>query len=88
MNYKSFGFTKIIPRIPADKFEVVVQNSANKNEAVILWEKVTSPRFLFHASAVHECFASAQGTHILDISGGQSIYWEAKPRACVKLLHW
>ncbi|KAF9451030.1 aflatoxin-detoxifizyme [Macrolepiota fuliginosa MF-IS2] len=39
-NYKSFGFTKIIPRLPAEKFEAVVKSSINKDRASILWDKV------------------------------------------------
>lgn len=39
-NYKSFGFTKIVPRIPIGKFEAVIQNSANKEKALLLWDKV------------------------------------------------
>ncbi len=39
-NYKSFGFTKIVPRIPAEQFEAVVQNTVNKDKATLLWDKV------------------------------------------------
>ncbi|CCL99112.1 uncharacterized protein FIBRA_01126 [Fibroporia radiculosa] len=38
VNYKSFGFTKIIPRIPQEKFAAVVKNSANASEAIPLWD--------------------------------------------------
>ncbi|KAL5533047.1 hypothetical protein ACEPAF_4823 [Sanghuangporus sanghuang] len=38
VNYRSFGFTKIIPRISEDKFGDVVKNSSSANEAVPLWE--------------------------------------------------
>lgn len=41
VNYKSFGFTKINPRLPADKFEAVVQSSVNKDKALSLWNQVT-----------------------------------------------
>ncbi|KXN89266.1 Dipeptidyl peptidase 3 [Leucoagaricus sp. SymC.cos] len=40
VNYKSFGFTKINPRITADKFNSVVQNSTNKDKAALLWNKL------------------------------------------------
>jgi len=40
VNYKSFGFTKIIPRVSADKFEAVIAKSANAPKALGLWEKV------------------------------------------------
>lgn len=40
VNYRSFGFTKIIPRVSEAKFTDVVSSSANANEAVPLWEKV------------------------------------------------
>ena len=42
VNYKSFGFTKIIPRIPEDKFAAVVEKSANASEALSLWNEVTN----------------------------------------------
>ncbi|KAL0946907.1 hypothetical protein HGRIS_013069 [Hohenbuehelia grisea] len=40
VNYKSFGFTKIIPRVSVDKFETVVKNSANAEKAVALWNNL------------------------------------------------
>lgn len=40
VNYKSFGFTKIIPRIPEAKFAAVVEKSANASEALTLWNEV------------------------------------------------
>ncbi|KLO18539.1 aflatoxin-detoxifizyme [Schizopora paradoxa] len=40
VNYKSFGFTKIIPRIPEEKFAAVVSSSVKTNEATPLWEKL------------------------------------------------
>ncbi|EJD05931.1 aflatoxin-detoxifizyme [Fomitiporia mediterranea MF3/22] len=40
VNYRSFGFTKIIPRISQDKFGDVIKSSANANEAVPLWENL------------------------------------------------
>ncbi|KAF6765196.1 aflatoxin-detoxifizyme [Ephemerocybe angulata] len=40
VNYKSFGFTKIVPRVPADKFEAVVSKSANASHALPLWNKL------------------------------------------------
>lgn len=40
VNYKSFGFTKIVPRVPADKFEAVVSKSANASQALPLWNKL------------------------------------------------
>lgn len=39
VNYKTFGFTKIIPRVASDKFEAVVSHSANK-KAISLWNEV------------------------------------------------
>jgi dipeptidyl-peptidase-3 len=38
VNFKTFGFTKFVPRVPADKFEAVVANCANKTRALSLWE--------------------------------------------------
>jgi dipeptidyl-peptidase III len=40
VNYKSFGFTKFIPRIPSEKFEAVVKHSENSKKALELWGKV------------------------------------------------
>lgn len=43
VNFKTFGFTKIIPRVSADKFEAVVKSSANADSATTLWEAVGRP---------------------------------------------
>ena len=40
VNYKSFGFTKIVPRIPEDKFAAVVGKSANAANAVPLFDEL------------------------------------------------
>ncbi|KAJ3997264.1 aflatoxin-detoxifizyme [Lentinula boryana] len=40
VNYRSFGFTKIIPRVSDLKFETVVQKSANSDRALALWFKL------------------------------------------------
>ncbi|EGO18571.1 hypothetical protein SERLADRAFT_353218 [Serpula lacrymans var. lacrymans S7.9] len=42
VNYKSFGFTKIIPRVPQETFAAVIQASANASNAVALWNEVKS----------------------------------------------
>ena len=39
-NYKSFGFTKFVPRVPQVKFAAVVENSPNAANAVPLWNEV------------------------------------------------
>jgi dipeptidyl-peptidase-3 len=41
VNYKSFGFTKFIPRVSQDQFEAVVQNSPNAPNALPLWNEVS-----------------------------------------------
>jgi len=41
VNYKSFGFTKFIPRIPKEKFEAVVKASSNASNALGIWESVS-----------------------------------------------
>ncbi|KIL69741.1 hypothetical protein M378DRAFT_1049236 [Amanita muscaria Koide BX008] len=40
INYKSFGFTKIIPRVAPGKFEAVVSKSANSTKAFKLWNNL------------------------------------------------
>ncbi|KAI0751198.1 aflatoxin-detoxifizyme [Daedaleopsis nitida] len=40
VNFKSFGFTKIVPRIPEEKFGAVVEKSANAANAVPLWNEL------------------------------------------------
>ena len=40
VNYKSFGFTKIIPRIPEEKFAAAIAKSANASQALALWNEV------------------------------------------------
>ncbi|KAJ2984708.1 hypothetical protein NUW54_g10409 [Trametes sanguinea] len=40
VNYKSFGFTKIVPRLPEEKFAAVVEKSANAANAVPLWKEL------------------------------------------------
>jgi dipeptidyl-peptidase-3 len=42
VNYRSFGFTKIIPRISSDKFAAVVTSSPGKKKALPLWNEVGS----------------------------------------------
>ncbi|KAH9966659.1 aflatoxin-detoxifizyme [Russula dissimulans] len=39
-NYKSFGFTKFIPRISQAKFSAVVENSPNAANAVPVWNEL------------------------------------------------
>ncbi|KAJ3727814.1 aflatoxin-detoxifizyme [Lentinula raphanica] len=40
VNYRSFGFTKFIPRISETQFEAVVRKSANSDQALVLWSKL------------------------------------------------
>ncbi|KAJ1308969.1 hypothetical protein OPQ81_004652 [Rhizoctonia solani] len=40
VNYKSFGFTKFIPRVPQDKFAKVVEASPSASKALPQWEKL------------------------------------------------
>ncbi|KAI9509375.1 aflatoxin-detoxifizyme [Russula earlei] len=39
-NYKSFGFTKFVPRVPQAKFSAVVGSSPNAANAVPLWNEL------------------------------------------------
>jgi dipeptidyl-peptidase III len=41
VNYRSFGFTKIVPRIPEDKFEAVVRQSRDAVNVLPLWNEVS-----------------------------------------------
>lgn len=41
VNYKSFGFSKFIPRIRPDDFKAIVEASPNKEQALLLWDKVS-----------------------------------------------
>ncbi|QRV87699.1 dipeptidyl peptidase 3 [Ceratobasidium sp. AG-Ba] len=40
VNYKSFGFTKFVPRVPQDKFDQVVAASASAPKALPIWNKL------------------------------------------------
>ncbi|KZT68119.1 dipeptidyl-peptidase III [Daedalea quercina L-15889] len=40
VNYKSFGFSKIVPRVPEAKFAVVVEQSTNASQALPLWNEL------------------------------------------------
>lgn len=40
VNFRSFGFTKIVPRIPEDKFAAIVEKSANAANAVPFWNEL------------------------------------------------
>jgi dipeptidyl-peptidase III len=42
VNYKSFGFTKIIPRVSEENFAAVVAESANAANAIPLWNEASS----------------------------------------------
>jgi hypothetical protein len=39
-NFKTFGFTKFVPRVPQEKFAAVVESSYNAANAVPLWNEV------------------------------------------------
>ncbi|KAF8317581.1 aflatoxin-detoxifizyme [Clavulina sp. PMI_390] len=39
-NYKNFGFSKFVPRIPKDKFAMIVEHSERSHEAKNLWERL------------------------------------------------
>jgi len=39
-NYKSFGFTKFVPRVPQEKLSAVIEHSPNAANAVPLWNEL------------------------------------------------
>ncbi|TFK19126.1 aflatoxin-detoxifizyme [Coprinopsis marcescibilis] len=41
VNYRTFGNTKIIPRLASDKFEAVAKSSVNEDVAIPLWNKLS-----------------------------------------------
>ena len=43
VNYKSFGFTKFIPRCSESTFSAVVSNSVHAEKAKTLWNEVRIP---------------------------------------------
>ncbi|KAJ6502555.1 aflatoxin-detoxifizyme [Mycena sanguinolenta] len=40
VNFKTFGFTKIVPRVGADKFAAVIKSSANSAKTTPLWDSL------------------------------------------------
>jgi dipeptidyl-peptidase-3 len=52
VNYKSFGFTKFIPRLPEDKFLAVVAGSAQAPSALVLWSQVSE--YVYDDGAIAE----------------------------------
>ncbi|KAF8964677.1 aflatoxin-detoxifizyme [Flammula alnicola] len=40
VNFKTFGFTKIVPRVDSDKFEAVITQSINSSKVVPLWKNL------------------------------------------------
>ncbi|KAJ7632614.1 aflatoxin-detoxifizyme [Roridomyces roridus] len=47
VNFRSFGFTKIIPRTSSDKFSALVHASANASQATPLWENLKEHIYAF-----------------------------------------
>jgi hypothetical protein len=50
VNYKRFGFTKIIPRISEAKLATVVKKSASAANTIPLWDKVNNHGWSGHSS--------------------------------------
>lgn len=42
LNYKSFGFSKFVPRVSASDFKAIVKSSPQGPEALKLWDTVSS----------------------------------------------
>ena len=62
VNFKSFGFTKIIPRVAEDRFEAVIKHSVNSARTLDLWSKVRSPTAEGLMHPIH--FRPVEGTYI------------------------
>lgn len=45
VNFKTFGFTKIIPRVTPEKFEAAVKQSENATKALGLWNDVSGNNY-------------------------------------------
>ena len=85
VNYKSFGFTKIIPRISATKFEATVKASANSSEALALWKEV-SYRIQWSIISVLTTYSPATRTYLCYRTGRKSLHRKTQLRPHLKLL--
>ncbi|KIO02999.1 hypothetical protein M404DRAFT_629902 [Pisolithus tinctorius Marx 270] len=55
VNYKSFGFTKFVPRVPVGEFAKIIAASTNAANAVPLWETASGPHRCVVFSSAHSC---------------------------------
>lgn len=82
VNYKSFGFTKFIPRVPSTKFSAVVGHSANAATAGVLWTEVS---VLLAKLPLHldESLSSSKNTYMRfspkKVSSSASVAWAMYP---------
>lgn len=85
MNYKSFGFTKIVPRLSQEKFAAVIEKSANAANAIPLWDEVgvqyrSQPNFVIKHRDLVERAHLRTGTRV------SALYWQTSARSRLKLL--
>ncbi|KAK7039226.1 hypothetical protein VNI00_010131 [Paramarasmius palmivorus] len=71
VNYRSFGFTKIIPRLPQDKFEAVVRASQS-SKASELWDSLQEHIYASSPSSALFIGKRSEG-HISNYYLGESI---------------
>jgi len=86
VNFKTFGFTKIVPRIPSEKFEAVVSHSANSTKALPLWKTVSHHCHKY--SALLSSFHAVESAHLRYRPGIQPLHRQAKYRTYLQLLSW
>ena len=86
VNYKSFGFTKIVPRCTEDAFAAVVSCSANANEATVLWNEVGEGPYPNLVPIMFTLLFVAERSYLSSRSGVKQSYWQACGWRSYKLL--
>lgn len=74
-NYRTFGFTKIIPRVSASKFAAVVEQSANANAASEIWANVITFSYQLESHANSNI---AERAYLRCKAGRNPFHWQAQ----------